>query len=156
MAPQFLDYCSAHRGWLLDLIEALVAIESPSDDRAAVNRCGAELASRLEALGGALTRVSSSTAPLRQGSPLRQGYGGQAGGQAGDHLRASFGTASTATCNNWTSSAGDGSATVGHHDRQGGGANPTSWHSAHPSKGCGLDNLRATGGEAYFYCFAAK
>jgi hypothetical protein len=66
------------------------------------------------------------------------------------------GTASTATCNNWTSSAADGSATVGHHDRQGGGANPTSWHSAHPSKGCGLDNLRATGGEAYFYCFAAK
>ena len=85
MAPQFLDYCSAHRGWLLDFIEALVAIESPSDDPAAVNRCGAELASRLEALGGALTRVSSSTAPLRQG------YGGQAGGQAGDHLRASFG-----------------------------------------------------------------
>jgi hypothetical protein len=66
------------------------------------------------------------------------------------------GTVSGATCNNWTSSAGDGSATVGHHDRQGGGANPTSWHSAHPSKGCGLDNLRATGGEAYFYCFAAK
>jgi len=66
------------------------------------------------------------------------------------------GTGSGATCNNWTSSAGDGSATVGHHDRQGGGANPTSWHSAHPSKGCGLDNLRATGGEAYFYCFAAK
>jgi hypothetical protein len=66
------------------------------------------------------------------------------------------GTVSGATCNNWTSSAGDGSATVGHHDRQGGGANPTSWHSAHPSKGCGLENLRATGGEAYFYCFAAK
>ena len=66
------------------------------------------------------------------------------------------GTVSGATCNNWTSSAGDGSATVGHHDRQGGGTNPTSWHSAHPSKGCGLDNLRATGGEAYFYCFAAK
>ena len=66
------------------------------------------------------------------------------------------GTVSGATCNNWTSSAGDGSATVGHHDWQGGGANPTSWHSAHPSKGCGLDNLRATGGEAYFYCFAAK
>ena len=66
------------------------------------------------------------------------------------------GTSSGATCNNWTSSAGDGSATVGHFDRQGGGVNPTSWHSAHPSKGCGIENLRATGGEAYFYCFAAK
>ncbi len=66
------------------------------------------------------------------------------------------GTGSGATCNNWTSSAGDGSATVGHFDRQGGGANPTSWHSAHPSKGCGLEHLRPTGGEGYFYCFAAK
>ena len=66
------------------------------------------------------------------------------------------GTVSGATCNNWTSSAGDSSATVGHFDRQGGGANPTSWHSAHPSKGCGFEHLRPTGGEGYFYCFAAK
>ena len=74
MAPQLLHYCSDQRDWLLDFIEALVAIESPSDDPAAVNRCGAELASRLEAIGGAVTRVSSST--------------------AGDHLRASFGKGS--------------------------------------------------------------
>jgi hypothetical protein len=59
------------------------------------------------------------------------------------------------TCNNWTSAA-DGSAQVGHHDRQGGGANPTSWHSAHPSKGCSQENLRGTGGDGLFYCFAAK
>jgi hypothetical protein len=45
---------------------------------------------------------------------------------------------------------------VGHHDRQGGGANPTSWHSAHDSKGCSLEALRGSGGEGYFYCFAAK
>ena len=65
------------------------------------------------------------------------------------------GTASDATCNNWTSSEA-GSATVGHHDRQGGGANPTSWSSAHASKGCSIENLRGSGGEGYFYCFAAK
>jgi hypothetical protein len=65
------------------------------------------------------------------------------------------GTASTNTCNNWTSSA-EGSANVGHHDRQGGGANPTSWNFAHPSKGCSLDNLKATGGDGRYYCFAAK
>ena len=53
----FLDYCLANHDWLLELIESLVAIESPSDDRAAVNRCGDELASRLEAIGGTLTRV---------------------------------------------------------------------------------------------------
>lgn len=59
------------------------------------------------------------------------------------------------TCNNWTSQA-EGSANVGHHDRQGGGANPTSWNNAHPSKGCSQQNLIATGGNGYFYCFAAK
>jgi hypothetical protein len=66
------------------------------------------------------------------------------------------GTVSTAgnTCSNWTSSASDGSAMLGHHDRQGGGANPMSWNSAHASRGCGQDNLRSTGGNGLFYCFA--
>ena len=59
------------------------------------------------------------------------------------------------TCGNWTSS-GEGSALVGHHDKQGGGANPNSWNSAHPSKGCSQANLVATGGDGLFYCFAAK
>lgn len=57
------------------------------------------------------------------------------------------------TCRNWTSN-GAGSASVGHHDRQGGGANPTSWNAAHPSRGCSQDNLRASGGAGLFYCFA--
>lgn len=57
------------------------------------------------------------------------------------------------TCSNWTSNAA-GSAQVGHHDRQGGGDNPTSWNSAHGSSGCSQDNLRATGGDGLFYCFA--
>jgi hypothetical protein len=57
------------------------------------------------------------------------------------------------TCGNWTSSAADGSALVGHHDRIGGGQNPTSWNSAHPSRGCGQQNLQATGGNGLFYCF---
>jgi hypothetical protein len=59
------------------------------------------------------------------------------------------------TCNNWTSSA-DGSAQVGHHDRQGGGTNPTSWNSAHGSKGCSQANLVGTGGSGRFYCFATN
>jgi len=69
---KFLDYCRGQQDWLLDFIEALVAIESPSDDPAAVNRCGAELASRLEVLGGSVTRVPSAA--------------------AGEHLRVSFGS----------------------------------------------------------------
>lgn len=67
----FVEYCLANHDWLLEFIEALVAIESPSDDPAAVNRCGAELAARLEAVGGSVTRVPSSTA----GDHLRVGFG---------------------------------------------------------------------------------
>ena len=59
------------------------------------------------------------------------------------------------TCSNWSTN-GEGSALVGHHDRQGGGANPTSWNSAHGSRGCSQDNLIATGGNGYFYCFATN
>ena len=57
------------------------------------------------------------------------------------------------TCSNWTSN-GEGSALVGHHDRQGGGSNPTSWNSAHASRGCSQENLQGTGGDGLFYCFA--
>jgi len=59
------------------------------------------------------------------------------------------------TCNNWTSGAA-GSALLGHYDRQGGGTNPTSWNSAHSSKGCSQANLQSTGGNGLFYCFAAN
>lgn len=58
-----------------------------------------------------------------------------------------------ASCSNWTSN-GEGSAQVGHHDRQGGGANPTSWNSAHGTRGCSQENLESTGGDGLFYCFA--
>ena len=58
-----------------------------------------------------------------------------------------FAAGTDKTCNNWTSAA-EGSAQVGHHDRQGGGDNPTSWNSSHGSKGCS--------GNGYFYCVAAK
>lgn len=57
------------------------------------------------------------------------------------------------TCSNWTSNA-TGGAYVGHFDRIGGGANPTSWNSAHLSRGCSQENLVGTGGNGYFYCFA--
>lgn len=60
------------------------------------------------------------------------------------------------TCGNWTSSGADGSAEVGHHDRQGGGDVPTSWNAAHGSKGCGQKELISTGGAGRFYCFATN
>ena len=72
LVPQLLDYCRSREDWLIDTIEALVAIESPSHDKAAVDRCGDELARRLAAMGGRITRVGVAT--------------------AGDHLRAEFGS----------------------------------------------------------------
>lgn len=63
------------------------------------------------------------------------------------------GMATDSTCEDWTTS-GEGSATVGHHDRTGGGDDPTSWSSAHGSRGCGIEALQGTGGDGLFYCFA--
>lgn len=61
------------------------------------------------------------------------------------------------TCANWTSSA-QGAATVGHHDRMGlrDDAPSKSWNSSHPSRGCSQDALRSSGGNGFFYCFAAN
>jgi hypothetical protein len=56
-------------------------------------------------------------------------------------------------CDNWTSSS-TGVALLGHFDRQGGGTNPTSWSAAHDSRSCSQEDLRATGGDGLFYCFA--
>jgi glutamate carboxypeptidase len=67
-----LAYCERELPWLLETIEALVRLESPSGDAAAINRCLTKYESRLSGLGGAITRLP--------------------GGSAGDHLRAEFGS----------------------------------------------------------------
>jgi hypothetical protein len=65
------------------------------------------------------------------------------------------------TCHNWTSST-QGSAMLGHIDRKGlrDDAESRSWNSAHPSRGseggCSQADLRGTGGDGLFYCFAAN
>lgn len=64
------DFCRSERRWLIETIEALVRLESPSHDKVAVDRCGAEIARRLDAIGGRVTRF-----------PQRE---------RGDHLRAEF------------------------------------------------------------------
>jgi glutamate carboxypeptidase len=69
---QLLTYCERELPWLLETIEALVCRESPTGDAPAINRCLAELDSRLAGLGGTLSRLPA--------------------GPAGDHLRAAFGS----------------------------------------------------------------
>ncbi len=65
------------------------------------------------------------------------------------------------TCGNWTKS-GAGAAMVGHHDRQGLRDDDASrsWNSSHPSRGpdggCSQADLRSTGGDGLFYCFATN
>jgi glutamate carboxypeptidase len=46
------DFCRAERGWLLGTIHRLVASESPTTDKAAVDRCGRELKASIEAMDG--------------------------------------------------------------------------------------------------------
>jgi hypothetical protein len=65
------------------------------------------------------------------------------------------------TCGNWTKST-QGAAMVGHHDRMGLNEEPPakSWNSSHPSRGpdggCSQADLRSTGGDGLFYCFASN
>jgi hypothetical protein len=65
------------------------------------------------------------------------------------------------TCRNWTSST-QGAAMLGHIDRKGlrDDAPARSWNSSHPSRGpdggCSQSDLRSTGGDGLFYCFAAQ
>jgi hypothetical protein len=64
------------------------------------------------------------------------------------------------TCGNWTKSGSEGSAIVGHIDRQGLPTSPiaeaTSWNSSHATKGCSDAGLVSTGGAGLLYCFASK
>jgi hypothetical protein len=63
------------------------------------------------------------------------------------------------TCGNWTSST-KGAAMLGHIDRQGLRDDDASksWNSSHPSRGpdggCSQNDLKSTGGDGLFYCFA--
>jgi hypothetical protein len=65
------------------------------------------------------------------------------------------------TCHDWTSST-QGAAMVGHIDRQGLRDDDASksWNSSHPSRGpdggCSQADLRSTGGDGLFYCFATN
>ena len=65
------------------------------------------------------------------------------------------------TCHNWTGST-QGAAMLGHVDRQGlrDDAQSKSWNSSHlsrgPDGGCSQADLRSTGGDGLFYCFAAN
>jgi hypothetical protein len=59
-----------------------------------------------------------------------------------------FAAGADMTCANWTSSSA-GKAKIGHHDR-------AHWNSAHDTRGCSQEQLRASGGDGLFYCFGSQ
>jgi glutamate carboxypeptidase len=67
-----LTFCEAEQPWLRSTIERLVAIESPTPDKAAVDACGAQVARVMREMGGAVDVIPQSA--------------------AGDHVRGVFGT----------------------------------------------------------------
>ena len=60
MLAQLLDFCRAEAPWVRETVEALVRLESPSDDKPAVDRCGIELERRLAAVGAVVERLSQT------------------------------------------------------------------------------------------------
>lgn len=123
-----------------------------------VNRAGVQIARDVAQLHSDSNNLNKKTALTEKGDTVN--------GRGDSPNRHDILTGSTAdgslmpgdadtTCGNWTSSAAEGSAQVGHFDRIGGGQNPTSWNSAHGSRGCGQQNLRGTGGDGLFYCFGS-
>jgi hypothetical protein len=123
------------------------------------NARGEVIARDLGDLHGENNRIHRQTALSEKGQPVNgRGdtpnmhdilTGSQPDGTA-------FAGAEDRTCGNWTK-GGEGAAVVGHHDRVGlrDDAPARSWNSSHPSRGCGMEALRASGGAGLFYCFAA-
>jgi hypothetical protein len=125
------------------------------------NAKGEPIASSVADLHSPNNKLNKQTALSEKGQPIN-GRGDQP--NMHDILTGSQpdGTAFPAgedrTCKNWTSS-GEGSAMMGHHDRQGLRDDDASksWNSSHPSRGgCSQDALRSTGGNGLLYCFATN
>ncbi|MET0165507.1 MAG: hypothetical protein ABW318_10945 [Vicinamibacterales bacterium] len=118
------------------------------------NAKGVQIASNVAELHTDKANINNDTALDEQGRTINA----QGAPNRHDILTGSTpeGRATTMTCQNWTSSASDSSAMLGHHDRLTFGKPGSPWNSAHPSKGCSQENLVATGGAGLLYCFAVK
>jgi hypothetical protein len=125
---------------------------------------GEVVAKNVDDLHGDSNKLNSGTSLTERGTMIAgRGYtpnyhdlltGSQADGRT-------FPPSEDRTCHNWTSST-KGAAMVGHVDRSGlrDDAESKSWNSSHASRGpdggCSQNDLRSTGGNGLFYCFAAN
>lgn len=127
---------------------------------------GIRIATGLAHLHGDSLELARAGNLVSQGSALTE-RGERIGGKGDPVLRHDVLTGSRAdgraydddrydrTCRNWTYAGVDGSAQVGHSDRDTIGLS-ISWNSAHQTTGCRPADLKATGGDGLFYCFAAR
>ena len=124
------------------------------------NAKGVVVAKNLSDLHSEKANITKDTALTEKGEPVK-GRGDTPNEHdilTGSDPMGMFSTAGgDTTCGNWTKS-GEGSAIVGHHDRMGlkDSRHMKSWNSSHGSAGCSQDQLKKTGGNGLFYCFAAQ
>lgn len=112
------------------------------------NSRGVQIASSLEDLHGPNNNINRTTAFIESGERVNFPHDMLTGSNPDGTL-----ASGDATCRNWTST--EGQTILGHSDKQGAiGRNSNSWNSAHPSEGCSIAALGATGSGGLFYCFA--
>lgn len=116
-----------------------------------VNVAGVQVASSVADLHSDASNLTQDTALTEKGNAIGPTKHDMLTGSNADGTLSTAG--SDTTCRGWTSMTA-GSAMLGHSNRYGGGRGE-SWNSAHLSRGCSQDALRASLGDALFYCFAA-
>jgi len=161
---------SKHSNWKAYLSTALPGGDAGVSARDRIgkgpwrNAKGVVVAKSLSDLHSDKANITKDTALSEKGEPIKgRGdtpnmhdilTGSQPDGTA-------FAAGDDRTCGNWTKS-GQGSAMVGHSDRQGLRDDDVSksWNSSHSSRGpdggCSQSDLKSTGGNGFFYCFATK
>lgn len=127
------------------------------------NAKGVQIASSVEELHSAKNNVNKETAIDEKGQPvndrtMKPSKHDILTGSREDGTAFPGAPFADMTCGNWTKSGADGAAMTGHFDRAGpiDHAWATSWNSSHPTRGCGQEQVRPTGGDGLFYCFAVK
>jgi hypothetical protein len=117
------------------------------------NSKGVQVAAGLEELHDGPNQLGAAESLTEKGTSVAPGRHDILTGSNPDGTLAGDSNRDT-TCRGWTSHD-EGRAMLGHHNRSGGGERPSSWNSAHLSRGCSQIALRASLGDGLVYCFAA-
>lgn len=117
-----------------------------------VNVAGVQIASSVDNLHSDANNLTQQTALTEKGMMIGPTKHDMLTGSNPDGTLATAG--GDTTCRGWTS-MNEGRAMLGHSNRYGGGRGE-SWNAAHLSRGCSQDALKASLGDALFYCFAAE